>query len=179
MPASHPEPLHTLSYDEMIRRAQKILLQLRKNKNSWPFLEPVDPIAMGIPHYAELIKDPMDLKTVGINLNEGKYFTITQFYADIELILKNSYLFNRANADFLKITQDFERYYEKLKLEPIVVGRPQPKPVQRTVSQPTSQPRPLPSLPQKTKSEPKSLITIAEKRELAARIKNLKHADLL
>ena len=91
----------------MIRRAQKIVGQLRKNKNSWPFLEPVDPIAMGIPQYREIVKDPMDLKTVGNNIREGKYLTITQFYADIELMIKNSYLFNKSNPDFIKLTEDF------------------------------------------------------------------------
>lgn len=92
------EPVHTMTYDDMIKRAQKILLQLRKNKNSWPFLEPVDPISMGIPHYAQIVTDPMDLKTVSNNLNEGRYLTITQFYADIELIIKNSFIFNKSNA---------------------------------------------------------------------------------
>ena len=77
------EPVHTMSYDDMIRRGQKILIQLKKNKNSWPFLEPVDPIGMGIPHYSQIVTDPMDLRTVTTNLNEGKYLTITQFYADI------------------------------------------------------------------------------------------------
>ena len=87
-----------MTYDDMIKRAQKILLQLRKNKNSWPFLDPVEPIAMGIPHYAQIVTDPMDLKTVSNNLNEGRYLTITQFYADIELIIKNSFIFNKSNA---------------------------------------------------------------------------------
>ena len=53
---------------DVIKRGQKIVAQLRKNKNSWPFLEPVNPVAMGIPHYAEIVKDPMDLQTVSNNL---------------------------------------------------------------------------------------------------------------
>ena len=32
------EPVHTMSYDDMVKRAHKILIQLKKNKNSWPFL---------------------------------------------------------------------------------------------------------------------------------------------
>ena len=107
-PASQvAEVVQAMSYSDMIRRAQKIVGQLRKNKNSWPFLEPVDPIAMGIPQYREIVKDPMDLKTVGNNIREGKYLTITQFYADIELMIKNSYLFNKSNPDFIKLTEDF------------------------------------------------------------------------
>lgn len=48
----------------MIKKCQKILNLLRKNKNSWPFKEPVDPIAMGIPHYKDIVTNPMDLSTV-------------------------------------------------------------------------------------------------------------------
>lgn len=54
----------------MIKKCQKILAALKKNKNSWPFLDPVDPIALGIPHYPEIVKQPMDLATVTANLAE-------------------------------------------------------------------------------------------------------------
>ena len=57
--------IQTINYDEMTKKCQKILCMLRKNKYSWPFKEPVDPIAMGIPQYREIIKNPMDLKTIG------------------------------------------------------------------------------------------------------------------
>lgn len=48
----------------MIRKCQKMVNLLKKNKNSWPFREPVDPIAMGIPHYCDIVTNPMDLKTI-------------------------------------------------------------------------------------------------------------------
>lgn len=48
----------------MIKRCQKILASLKKNKNSWPFLEPVDYVGMCIPHYIEIVKEPMDLRTI-------------------------------------------------------------------------------------------------------------------
>ena len=67
----------------MIKRCEKILGTLKKNKNSWPFLEPVDYVGMGIPHYIDIVKEPMDLRTVGENVAGNKYSTISQFYADI------------------------------------------------------------------------------------------------
>ena len=39
--------------------------QIRR-KNSWPFLEPVDPVALNIPDYLEVVKTPMDLSTVKV-----------------------------------------------------------------------------------------------------------------
>ena len=110
--------MQSLSYSEMVKRCQKILTALKKNKNSWPFLEPVDYVGMNIPHYIEIVREPMDLQTIARNLEADKYATISQFYADIELIVSNSLLFNRGNPDFCKITNDFRKCYEKLKAEP-------------------------------------------------------------
>lgn len=78
----------------MIRKCTKILNILYKAKCSWPFREPVDPVALGIPHYKDIIKNPMDLRTIGSNISERKYSTISQFYADIHLVIQNSYTFN-------------------------------------------------------------------------------------
>lgn len=106
-----------MPFEEMLRRAQKILNLLKKNKNSWPFREPVDPITMGIPHYTSIVPNPMDLRTMEENLNGLKYRTVSQFYADVHLIINNSYTFNKNNADFCGITSEFEKYFEKLKTE--------------------------------------------------------------
>ena len=56
---------------EELRPCAKILTQLKNHKNAWPFLQPVDPIALGIPHYRELIKEPMDLQTAENHLYSG------------------------------------------------------------------------------------------------------------
>lgn len=40
------------------------LKKLRSHKAAWPFRQPVDPIGQGVPHYFEIVKDPMDLKTI-------------------------------------------------------------------------------------------------------------------
>jgi hypothetical protein len=42
--------------DESLKPCVKILNLLKNSKSSWPFREPVDPIAMGIPHYNEIVK---------------------------------------------------------------------------------------------------------------------------
>ena len=77
---------------------------LRKNKNAWPFKQPVDPIALNIPNYLDIIKQPMDLQTVERNLKRKAYATPTQFHADIGKIIRNSYQFNKNNPDFCKLT---------------------------------------------------------------------------
>jgi hypothetical protein len=98
-----------------------MLSLLRKNKNSWPFLDPVDPIAMGIPQYKDIVGNPMDLSTVQRNLASKKYTTVTQFYGDIKLIINNSYTFNKNNLQYETITREFEKYFEHLKSKTIVI----------------------------------------------------------
>ena len=101
----------------MLRKARKILTLLKKNKNSWPFRQPVDPIVMGIPHYYSVVPNPMDLNTMWDNLLNLKYRTVSQFYADVHLIINNSYMFNKNNVQFCKITAEFEKYFQGLKDE--------------------------------------------------------------
>ena len=74
-----------------------ILQQLKSYKHSWPFLEPVDAQTLGIPEYYEIVKEPMDLSKVEQKLKSAKYTSPQEFYRDVNLMIKNSYLFNAAN----------------------------------------------------------------------------------
>jgi hypothetical protein len=42
--------------DDAMKPCLRILHMLKSNKTAWPFKEPVDPIALNIPHYLEIIK---------------------------------------------------------------------------------------------------------------------------
>ncbi|KAI5991495.1 hypothetical protein EDD15DRAFT_2447662 [Pisolithus albus] len=68
---------------------------LRKLKDAAPFLHPVDPIALNIPHYPSIIKNPMDLSTIERKLmssnptkpdpnpNNPRYNSADEFIADV------------------------------------------------------------------------------------------------
>jgi len=60
-----------------------------------PFLNPVDPIALQIPNYFQIIKKPMDLGTIEAKLNQGEYATEKPFVADVELMFGNCFKFNQ------------------------------------------------------------------------------------
>ena len=49
----------------------------------------------------------MELSKIEKNLKTGLYATPTQFHADINKIIRNSYAFNQGNADFMRITEGF------------------------------------------------------------------------
>lgn len=44
----------------------RMIRQLLNHKYSGPFVEPVDPVALNIPDYLEVIKNPMDLSTIEV-----------------------------------------------------------------------------------------------------------------
>ena len=50
--------------EDTMKPCLKILQMLKSSKTSWPFKDPVDPIAQGVPNYLEIIKEPMDLSTI-------------------------------------------------------------------------------------------------------------------
>ncbi|KAF9014933.1 Bromodomain-containing protein [Cyathus striatus] len=79
---------------------------LKKMKDASPFLRPVDPVALNIPHYPSIIKHPMDISTVERKLassnpqkldpnpNNPRYFNVDEFVADVRLIFANCVTFN-------------------------------------------------------------------------------------
>jgi len=41
-----------------------MLRKLKKGLYAWPFKHPVDPKALGIPEYLNIVLEPIDLKTI-------------------------------------------------------------------------------------------------------------------
>ena len=79
---------------------QKQCLNLLKKmfgmkKLSWPFNEPVDPVVLGIPDYIEIIKHPMDLKTIESMLLSGQIATPDEFTALCRTVFRNAYVYNK------------------------------------------------------------------------------------
>jgi bromodomain-containing factor 1 len=87
---------------------------LKKNKDAGLFLEPVDPVRFGIPHYPTIITNPMDLSTVETKLivsdprgppkdkskmknwdqSKGKYNSVADVSLDVRQIFWNTARFN-------------------------------------------------------------------------------------
>jgi len=55
---------------------------LKSHSKAGPFLAPVDPVALGIPDYFDVVKQPMDIGTLERNLEEGKYSRIPPVASD-------------------------------------------------------------------------------------------------
>ena len=58
------------------------------------FSEPVDPIALGIPTYVHIIREPMDLRTIESKMNTGIVDTPEKFARLVRLVFENAMTFN-------------------------------------------------------------------------------------
>lgn len=84
-------------YQLELKFCQHVVNELQKPKHAgygFAFQTPVDPVALNIPHYHKIIKQPMDLSTVASKLNHGQYENAKEFEADIRLMFQNCYKFN-------------------------------------------------------------------------------------
>mmetsp|Transcript_62736 Transcript_62736/g.91966 ORF Transcript_62736/g.91966 Transcript_62736/m.91966 type:complete len:239 (+) Transcript_62736:196-912(+) len=93
---------------EWIRKCASILKVLKNHKHGWVFAEPVDPVALGIPDYFQVIKRPMDLGTVKIMLdNSGnmekedklRIDSPESFEESVMLAFENAMQYNPATHD--------------------------------------------------------------------------------
>lgn len=95
---------------QAFKECKNIISQLERHAKIGPFMEPVDPIALNIPTYFQVIKRPMDMSTLTKKLENGDYsrFSLSEtigstpvarmlngpFRRDLELIFNNAILFN-------------------------------------------------------------------------------------
>lgn len=75
----------------------KLLDEVCKNENSWPFLRPVS--RHEVPDYYKVIKNPMDLAKIKSKLNTGRYTNNSEVMRDIQLIFENCDLYNQNDSE--------------------------------------------------------------------------------
>eukprot|EP00834_Sanchytrium_tribonematis_P000416 NODE_8_length_66115_cov_0.981823.p1 type:complete len:1761 gc:universal NODE_8_length_66115_cov_0.981823:12928-18210(+) len=81
----------TLCSDFNVRQ---VLNNLKKRKEAALFLKPVDPVALNIPTYPEIVKNPMDFQTINDKIGNDEYEYLSEFVEDVELVFSNCWLFN-------------------------------------------------------------------------------------
>ncbi|KAI9839566.1 MAG: hypothetical protein M1819_002192 [Sarea resinae] len=122
----HPPPPRDLPYSSAKPKKKKYQLELKfceevmreMNKPKyqqvgWPFYNPVDPVALNIPHYHKIIKKPMDLGTIGSKLKSGQYENAKEFEIDMRLMFQNCYKFNPPADQVHQMGKEFEHAFDK------------------------------------------------------------------
>ena len=77
-----------------VAHMKKVISNLKKSNASQAFRLPVDPVALNIPTYTEIVKEPMDLGTIDNKLKQGSYTSVADFVREFELIVGNCVKFN-------------------------------------------------------------------------------------
>ena len=92
---------------------QRVIQNVKRIQASAAFRQPVDPVALNIPSYPNIIKSPMDLRTLEENLKAYKYPTVDAFVADFNLIVENCRTFNGAEHSFTKVAYEMKNSFQK------------------------------------------------------------------
>ncbi|KAL7688165.1 putative bromodomain, NET domain, Bromodomain-like superfamily, NET domain superfamily protein [Plasmopara halstedii] len=104
-----------------MKKCLSILKGLMANPKSAPFLTPVDPIALGIPDYFNVIKEPMDLGTIRNHLENGSYDSPLDFAEHVRLTFRNAMLYNAAHSQVhiyaRKLVDEFEKRFKNINLK--------------------------------------------------------------
>ncbi|KAI8070359.1 hypothetical protein BC940DRAFT_13700 [Gongronella butleri] len=94
-------------------RLDVLLSKLKRHKHAFAFLQPVDPVALGIPHYTTIVQHPMDLSTMSKKLKAGGYKTLKDFETDFRLIVTNCILFNGPDHPVSLAAKELETVFNK------------------------------------------------------------------
>ena len=76
-----------------------ICFNQQNHKWAGPFLRPVDPVALNIPDYFDIIKQPMDLGTIQKNIENHILTSKEEFAAAVQLVFSNAVLYNKPQDD--------------------------------------------------------------------------------
>ena len=100
-----------------LKFCETVCSEMNKRKHlavSYPFMHPVDPVALNIPTYHKVIKKPMDFGTVTSKLKNGHYENAKEFHADVKLIFDNCFKFNPEKDDIHKLGKNFQQLFDSL-----------------------------------------------------------------
>ncbi|CAN6674517.1 bromodomain-containing factor 1 [Trichomonascus vanleenenianus] len=122
----HPPKPKDLMYGDLRPRKKKfqaelkfcgqVLRELMSKKHeaySYPFLQPVDPVAFNCPNYFDIIKKPMDLSTVQQKYNNNQYENADEFEADVRLMFDNCYKYNPEGTPVNMMGHRLEQLFDK------------------------------------------------------------------
>ena len=126
---SVPKPKSTkkVKLSEEQEKFKKAVKRLMNQKNSFWFHHPVDPVALNLTNYYDIVKEPMDLGTVLQKVENGEYDGVDNFIREVRLVFDNAKIFNPPgtqvyiDADLLKSKFEVEFCPEFAKPDPETV----------------------------------------------------------
>lgn len=89
---------------------RSLLKLMHDHPDAWPFKEPVD--ARDVPDYYDIIKDPMDLKTMSKRVESEQYYiTLEMFLTDVRTMFRNARTYNSPDTIYYKCATRLESFF--------------------------------------------------------------------
>ncbi|XP_010527335.1 PREDICTED: histone acetyltransferase GCN5 isoform X2 [Tarenaya hassleriana] len=90
---------------------RSLLKSMHDHVDAWPFKEPVD--ARDVPDYYDIIKDPVDLKTMSKRVESEQYYvTFDMFVADVRRMFNNARTYNSPDTIYYKCSTRLEAHFQ-------------------------------------------------------------------
>ncbi|XP_034035129.1 bromodomain-containing protein 3-like [Thalassophryne amazonica] len=88
-----------------------VITAMWKHKFSWPFHAPVDAVALHLPDYYRIIKNPMDLGTIKNRLHNSYYSQAAECIQDVNTMFTNCYFYNKPGNDITFMAKTLEKLF--------------------------------------------------------------------
>ncbi|CAO4364100.1 unnamed protein product [Caenorhabditis nigoni] len=93
---------------EKMALIETLLKETMRQECSWPFLQPVDP--KEVPDYHEVIKQPMDLRTMMNKIKQRVYNKPAEIRTDFQQILTNCETYNETESEIFQLSRQLEDF---------------------------------------------------------------------
>ncbi|KAL0867147.1 hypothetical protein Bca101_046265 [Brassica carinata] len=96
---------------KQLNALMRVLLKtMQDHSDAWPFKEPVD--RLDVPDYYDIIKDPIDLKTIAKRVESEQYYvTLDMFVADARRMFNNCRTYNSPDTIYYKCATRLETHF--------------------------------------------------------------------
>ncbi|XP_073028925.1 uncharacterized protein [Primulina eburnea] len=107
---------HSKNNEQELKAVLEVIRKVMKMDAAEPFNVPVNPVALGIPDYFDVIDTPMDFGTICSNLEKGvKYRSSEDVFRDVQYIWDNCYKYNN-KGDYIvelmkRVRKNFTKYW--------------------------------------------------------------------
>uniref|UniRef100_A0A4W3GVY1 histone acetyltransferase n=1 Tax=Callorhinchus milii TaxID=7868 RepID=A0A4W3GVY1_CALMI len=95
--------------DHLHNALKNLLAQIKSHPSAWPFMEPVK--KSEAPDYYEIIRFPIDLKTMSDRLKNRYYVSKKLFIADVQRIITNCREYNPPESEYCKCANMLEKFF--------------------------------------------------------------------
>ncbi|XP_059812445.1 histone acetyltransferase KAT2A isoform X1 [Hemitrygon akajei] len=95
--------------DQLHNSLKNLLAQIKSHPSAWPFMEPVK--KSEAPDYYEIIRFPIDLKSMSDRLKNRYYVSKKLFIADVQRIITNCREYNPPESEYCKCANMLEKFF--------------------------------------------------------------------